>query len=252
MSDETFNAAAGAVPEQGNVTPPESVELDASQGEDNAEPRVFSQEELDDIVAKRVAKAERKWQRDQAKAVSEPKPVVIGDAPRPEEFANPLDYAEALSDYKADKKIAERDAEKYHTTIESAYQDRVEKVRDKYDDYDDVVKNPSLRITDEMAEVIKASDLGPDLAYHLGSNPKEAARIAGLHPLHQARELGKIEASLIANPPAKKTTSAPDPITPVRRGSTNPAYDPTDPRSVKMDPKDWIKARNEQVAKRST
>jgi hypothetical protein len=55
-----------------------------------------------------------------------------------------------------------------------------------------------------MAETIKSSDIGPDLAYWLGSNPKEADRISRLSPLLQAREIGKIEAKITADPSKRK------------------------------------------------
>jgi hypothetical protein len=42
-----------------------------------------------------------------------------------------------------------------------------------------------------MAETIQSSDIGPELAYYLGTNPKEADRISRLHPLAQAKEIGK-------------------------------------------------------------
>jgi hypothetical protein len=103
-----------------------------------------------------------------------------------------------------------------------------------------------------MAETIQYSDIGPDLAYWLGTNPKEADRIARLPPLMQAREIGKIEVKLADNPPVKKTTSAPTPISPVTaRSSGSPSHDTTDPRSIKtMSTSEWIEAeRNRQIRK---
>ena len=103
-----------------------------------------------------------------------------------------------------------------------------------------------------MAETIKASDLGPDLAYWLGSNPKEADRISRLSPLLQAREIGKIEAKITAEPVQKKTSTAPDPIRPVTARAVNSGVtDTTDPRSVKtMSTSDWIAAeRQRQIDK---
>jgi len=136
--------------------------------------------------------------------------------------------------------------------VEEAYAEREEEARGKYDDFEQVAYNPKLPVTEVMAETIKASDIGPDLAYWLGSNPKEADRISRLSPLLQARELGKIEAKLASDPPQKKTTSAPAPIRPVTaRTSGNPAYDTTDPRSTKtMNASEWIEAeRARQIRK---
>ena len=103
-----------------------------------------------------------------------------------------------------------------------------------------------------MAETIRASDIGPEIAYHLGSNPKEAERIARLSPYLQAKEIGRIEAKLADAPPVKKTSSAPAPIRPVTaRASTSGVTDTTDPRSTQsMSTSEWIEAeRKRQMAK---
>ena len=103
-----------------------------------------------------------------------------------------------------------------------------------------------------MAQSIQASDAGPDVLYYLGSNPKEADRIARLAPILQAKEIGKLEASLASNPPVKKTSTAPAPIAPVTaRSAGSNQYDTTDPRSTKsMSTSEWIEAeRMRQIKK---
>ncbi len=94
-------------------------------------------------------------------------------------------------------------------------------------------------------------EIGPDIAYFLGSNPKEADRISRLSPFLQAKEIGKIEAKVAASPPTKKPSSAPAPIQPVAaRASGAPAYDTTDPRSIKaMSTSDWIAAERQRQVK---
>ena len=134
----------------------------------------------------------------------------------------------------------------------NAYHDKEEEIRAKYDDFEQVAYNPNLPITTVMAQTIQASDIGPEVAYHLGANPKEAERISRLSPILQAKEIGKIEAQLAANPPVKKTSNAPAPISPVSaRSSGTPSYDTTDPRSIKsMSTSEWIEAeRLRQVKK---
>ena len=103
-----------------------------------------------------------------------------------------------------------------------------------------------------MAQSIQSSDVGPDLLYWLGTNPKEADRISRLNPILQAKEIGKIEAGLASNPPVKKTSTAPAPIAPVTARSTGYSqYDTTDPRSTKsMSTSEWIEAeRLRQIKK---
>jgi hypothetical protein len=217
---------------------------------DNQTVKTFSQEELDAAIGKRLAREQRKWEREQV--ARQVVPVAPKEMPSIDNFESTDAYAEALALRKAEELIAQRDRQKEQAQVVEAYSEREEKARDKYDDFEDVVYNPKLRITDVMAESIQSSDNGPDLAYWLGSNPKEAERIARLSPILQAKEIGKIEVRLADNPPVKKSTSAPTPISPVTaRSSGSPSHDTTDPRSIKtLTTSEWIEAeRNRQIRK---
>jgi len=231
MSEEDVLAVVPA-PEQEATTAPEP-ELQQS---DDAPAKVFTQEELDAIVSKRLAKAERKW----AKMQTPSAPVVPVTPPSLDQFGTVDEYAEA----RAEQIIQTRQQQARHSEIVSAYQDREEDARDKYEDFEQVAYNPNLPITTVMAQTIQASEIGPEVAYYLGANPKEAERISRLEPMIQAKEIGRIEAKLVTDPPVKKSTSAPSPISPVTaRNSGNPTFDTTDPRSVKtMSASEWIAA----------
>lgn len=225
-----------------------------SHEEVTPEEKKFSQAELDAMIGKRLAREQRKWEREQQARLAEKQIVqsVPKDAPSADSFDSPEAYAEALALQKAEELIAKREQQKQIAEINDAYAEREEDARAKYDDFEQVAYNPRLPITDAMAETIKASDIGPDLAYWLGSNPKEAERISKLSPLMQAREIGKVEAKIATEPPRKKTTSAPEPIRPVTARASNPGtVDTTDPRSIQtMSTSEWIAAeRQRQINK---
>lgn len=222
----------------------------ADQSNETPEEKKFSQAELDSMIGKRLAREQRKWEREQqAKQVEmQARQSVPKELPPVDQFESPEAYAEALAMKRAEEMLHQRDLQKQQAAIEDSYAEREEEVRNKYDDFDQVAYNPQLRVTDVMAETIKSSDMGPDLAYWLGSNPKEADRISRLSPLLQAREIGKIEAKITAEPFQKKTSSAPEPIRPVTARAANPGVtDTTDPRSVKtMSTSDWIAAERQR------
>ncbi len=245
------NVAGVAAPGLESTVIPESVETNEPEGtEEGDKPSpTFTQEELDAKVGKRIAQERRKWEREQAARVIETPRSVPTEPVKPEQFETWEDFAEARAEQISEQKLQQRDIQRQRTEIDSTYEDRAEDARAKYDDFDQIVRNPNLRITNEMAETIKSSDIGPDLAYHLGMNPKEALRIASLSPLQQAREIGKLEVKLSTEPAVKRTTSAPAPINPVSARSTNTSYDTTDPRSAKtMSDSEWITAeRNRQM-----
>ena len=249
----TENELAGApAPEQAPTaepvaatdTPPEPTPTDAS--------KTFTQEELDAIVGKRLAREQRKWEREQAQKAKSQPPAVPSEPLRADDFADAQTYADALAERKAQELLAKRAAEAERQATLDAYHDREETARDKYDDFEQVAYNPKLPITNVMAETIQSSDIGPELAYYLGSNPKEADRISRLQPILQAKEIGKLEAKLASNPPVKKTSSAPAPFAPVTARSVgSPTYDTTDPRSVKaMTTSEWIAADRQRQMKK--
>jgi hypothetical protein len=214
--------------------------------------KTFSQEELDAAIGKRLAREQRKWEREQANRSAETQIVRAAPTASVDQFESPEAYAEALAYQRAEELIAKREAAKQQSQVLESYQEREESAREKYDDFEQVAYNPKLPITNVMAETIQSSDIGPELAYYLGSNPKDAERISRMTPLSQAKEIGKIEAKLAAEPPVKRTTSAPAPISPVTaRASGSPSHDTTDPRSIKsMTTSQWIEAERARQIKK--
>jgi hypothetical protein len=252
MSDEVSQAEVPAPELEATAAPatevnaPEVVEDQIEQQEE----KKYSQAEIDAMIGKRLAREQRKWEREQAQRAQ---PLAATEAPVvADQFESTEAYVEALASQKAEQLLAQREQQKQQAELLESYHDREEKAREKYDDFEQVAYNPNLPITTVMAQTIQASDVGPEVAYHLGANPKEAERISRLPPFLQAKEIGKLEAKLIAEPPTKKTSTAPAPIAPVTARSTGgPSYDTTDPRSVKtMTTSEWIEAdRQRQIKK---
>jgi hypothetical protein len=236
-----------ATPENAENAP----EVAESQPE-TVEEKKYSQAEIDAMIGKRLAREQRKWEREQAQRAAETQIVKAPSATSVDQFESPEAYAEALAYQKAEELLAKREAAKQQSQVLESYQEREEAARDKYDDFEQVAYNPKLPITNVMAETIQSSDIGPELAYYLGSNPKDAERISRMSPLAQAKEIGKIEAKLASDPPVKRTTSAPAPISPVTARSTGVGtYDTTDPRSTKtMTDSQWIEAERARQMKK--
>jgi hypothetical protein len=252
MADENQlveQVAADAAPEPEVTAAPEpEVAAEAAATPEEKPAKSFTQEELDAMVGKRLARERRKWEREQAlKAPTK----ADAAAELPDREVDPEAYAEALAVRKAEELLAKREAERQQAELLNGYYDREEAAREKYDDFAQVAYNPALPITTVMAQTIQASEIGPDVAYYLGANPREAERISRLSPYLQAKEIGKIEVKLTDNPPVKKTTSAPPPLKPVTaRGTANGSYETTDPRSVTaMSTSEWIEAERRRQIK---
>lgn len=252
MTEEVQISAEVPAPELEATAAPESEVIQPEEKPAEAS-KTFTQEELDAAIGKRLAREQRKWEREQAQRAAQAQaPRVPAELPSADQFESVDAYAEALALRKAEELIRDREAKRQQQEVLSAYHDREEEIRAKYDDFEQVAYNPNLPITNVMAEAIQTSDIGPEVAYYLGTNPKEAERISRLTPYVQAKEIGKIEAKLADNPPVKKTSSAPQPISPVTaRTAGSPAYDTTDPRSVKtMTTSQWIEAEQQRMRRK--
>jgi len=257
MDDNVPLEAEVPAPELETTAAPEPAvtETPEEQPAEQEASKTFTQEELDAIVGKRLAREQRKWEREQAQRLAELQSRQTAAPPSdiaPEQFETYEDYAEALAERKAEELLKQRETKQQQQALLEQYHEREETARDKYDDFDQVAYNPNLPVTEAMAQSIQASDIGPDVLYFLGSNPKEADRIARLSPILQAKEIGKIEASLSSNPPVRKTSTAPAPIAPVTaRASGAAVLDTTDPRSIKsMSTSEWIEAERLRQIKR--
>ena len=114
----------------------------------------------------------------------------------------------------------------------------MERGRGKYKDFNQLVLNNSLPITESMTEAILQSEVADDLMYYLGSNPAITEKLSKLSPFKAAAEIGKIEAKLTTKVDPvpevrKRATSAPDPITPIRTTGV------TDKDPAAMTPKEY-------------
>jgi hypothetical protein len=158
------------------------------------------QKRLDELTRLRKdAERDRDHWRELAMRQTQPVPQAEPQQaapPRQDQFDSYEDFEAARIEYAVEQRLkTAREIEQRESALRS-FQGRVEAVRDKLPDYDLYVGDPTLTITPLMAEVIRESEVGPEVAYHLGKNRSEAQRIAALPPHRQAAELGRLEAKL--------------------------------------------------------
>lgn len=146
-------------------------EVSAPEVAEDQQAKTFTQEELDAAIGKRLAREQRKWERDQAQRAAETQALRVAPVQSADQFESTEAYADALAYQKAEQLIAQREAAKQQSQVLESYHEREEEARSKYEDFEQVAYNPKLPITNVMAEAIQSSDIGPELAYHLGTNP---------------------------------------------------------------------------------
>jgi hypothetical protein len=141
-----------------------------------------------------------------------------GQAPgRPQDYRAPEDYTRAVAEQavrEAGADMLARQAAQAHEFAARAAQDAWTEAtlefRQKVPDFDAVAHNPNLAITPVMADAIRESGRGAEIAYYLGKNPAEAVQIAGLAPVSQATAIARLEGRLAAG--TSSMSRAPQPV----------------------------------------
>jgi len=162
-------------------------------------------------------------------------------------FTSYDEYTEALAEWKVEQRINKAQADFNKRTQQErmdgslkSFNERADKVREKYPDYDELFDSAS--ISEAMAPTILESENGPELAVYLAKNPDVARKLYYLTPTQAARELGKIEAKLDDLLQPKSVTEAKPPLSPVK-----PKGEAPDGLDDKVDIKTWMKRRNKQL-----
>jgi len=81
--------------------------------------------------------------------------------------------------------------------------------REAYEDFEEIVRNPKLELSETMFLAALESDLSHEILYHLGSNPDVSSKIYALSPIQQAREIGKLETMLVKEESQSSTDEKP-------------------------------------------
>jgi hypothetical protein len=156
-------------------------------------------------------------------------------AGRPQDYAAPEEYTRAVAEQAVREVGADllaRQAAQAQDlaarAAQEAWSEATADIRQRVPDFDAVVHNPNLAITPVMAEAIRESGQGPEIAYYLGKNPSEAAQIAGLPPVSQAAAIARLEGKLGAGGAA--VSRAPQPVGTLsgRGGSSGAALEDLD------------------------
>lgn len=116
--------------------------------------------------------------------------------PKLDQFHDPEQYAEALSDWKLEQKQQEQAARQ----LADKYREKESVIREVDPEYDDLIddfKDKYKHVNaPEINQFIADSDIGPDIFYHLAKNHELVDKILKLPAHKRLGELGKIEAKL--------------------------------------------------------
>jgi hypothetical protein len=139
--------------------------------------------------------------------------------PDPKKFETLDEYFEALSDYKVNlalsgerKRVAteqQQSQQQHQMRVErEQWNSKVGEARKKHADFDTIALNPDLPVAEGSAIDwwVMNSEHGTEMLYHYGQHPDQLEALNQLSPIEAARELAKLEVSLLT--PSKPAPAA--------------------------------------------
>ena len=157
------------------------------------------------------------------------------EKPRPDQFVDAFEYAEALADWSAENAVmrarqedVERKIQEERNKVIESWNTRVESTKSDLPDFDDMVASSDVVVSDQVRDAILESEVGPRILYHLAENPEIAEKISKASLITALREIGKLEARFekkepVEVKPVAVKSKAPAPIKPLNATSSEQA-----------------------------
>lgn len=221
-------------------------------GESEVKPKKGFEKRISKVVSERDrARQELEYWREQAlkstthKIESQPQVDTSNSKPSRDLYETDEQYLEALSDYKVNQRLNEREVLRQQQALVENYNTRAKEFAKERPDFFNIIEDASdLVIAPETAYIIQSSEQGPKIALYLAENPDEADRLNRLDATRRVYELGKLESklttSVVKKIETKKVSTAPQPMTPTKGqspGVSKDLYDPT------LTTQEWIALR---------
>lgn len=187
-----------------------------------------NQRYADRIAAQAAENAELKRKLEE---VNKAAPVAETPKPKLEDFDSVTDFEAAHAEWAIEKALAKNNKEtaaerQKEAAAESArksaqaYQERMQSAKEYIPDFDEVVGNADdAHVASHVQGMVIESKRAPELIYHFAQNPALLADLNQMSELKAAREIGRLEATLV-KPTPRKQSKAPPPAKPVRGAAT--------------------------------
>jgi hypothetical protein len=152
-----------------------------------------------------------------------------------------FEYAEKLAEYSATKAVeddrkrqSDERTKAEQNLIVKAFEARLEKAREKYPDFKEVVGKADVNVPPYIQQYMVESDFGGDLGYYFAKNPDAFEALTKLSPIKAIAAIGKLETQWEKKEPTTEKVEtpvipkagAPAPIKPLQGGSGVIQVDP--------------------------
>lgn len=204
--------------------------------------------ELESLRAERAKIAQMQQQPTQPmREAVQPVPQASDDQePSEDQFQDYASFVKAQARWQAREAVRAFQAEmraneekqreaQWHFQRDQSFAEKLNAARQSNPEFDQLVNRDDIELSPPMIDVIKDSDVAPQLMLHLAHFPDDAQRIQSLHPMLAYGEMKKLEARLevamqgytgpTSTPPVSK---ARPPIRPVGSAPSGVTDDPSE------------------------
>lgn len=190
---------------------PENVEQSPEEEQQIIEQAAENPEgELPEFAKKRLGRQKKRYERElqekeqlinELRSQMQNQPQAFDEQPNQSMQAHPNDVVSQIRQALAQEREEQQKAlqqqeamknQQYLADQYKAFEDRLNDASEKYDDFDDVVRDKDAPFTEHMRDAALLLPNAGDVLYKLGKNRDELSRIAKLHPLDQAKEMIKL------------------------------------------------------------
>lgn len=225
------------------------------RGKQKKEPNPKLQQRFSDLTkeredAKREAAKERESREATERRLAEleaklnpPKQTEEDAKPKAADFKDAFEFAEKLAEWSARNAIKEREKHESQRAIQQerekvskAWMSRQAEFESETPDYRDMIDSVDVKVSNEIRDAILESEAGPQILYHLASNPEIAKEWESKSDRAALIQLGKLEDRLMKKPSEKteekpkveqkpeskpQVSKAPEPITPIKSAASS-------------------------------
>jgi hypothetical protein len=164
-----------------------------------------------------------------------------------------VEFTRAEARAAAEAVLAEREREVSERSKAQTFKQREAEFKERNPDYESVAYYAPISNT--VADLVRESEDGPQLAYYLGKNPELAQTISQLPERAAAREIGKLEAKLALQreaqkaAPAPAVSKAPPPPPRIEAAAADLPVKTTDASGDALSDDEWVKAERLRISK---
>ena len=247
-----------ATEEPKEETEEESQEESAEESKDDAEAESKGKKEKQDRFQKRITQLTQKRKEAEALADANSRKVAeleemikrmakggntqTEEKPKPNraEYQSDDEYVEALTDWKLDQKMAEKEkkqaeerAKAEEEAVLKSYQRKAKEASLKLSDFNEVMAEfQKVQVKKFIEDALLESDVGPYVAYILAKDPDEFERISNLPAIKAVKELGKLEEKFkdaFDDEPEKEPEPKKKPVVATKKLEVSKAFAPVTP-----------------------